>query len=50
MDFVIGLPRSKKGNDFIWVVVDRLTNSTLFLHKKWQISGTSSQVICEGSD
>ena len=34
MDFVIRLPRSKKGNDFIWVVVDRLTNSTLFLPKK----------------
>jgi len=31
MDFVTGLPRGKKGNDAIWVVVDRLTKSTLFL-------------------
>jgi hypothetical protein len=31
MDFVTGLPRGKKGNDDIWVVVDRLTKSALFL-------------------
>jgi hypothetical protein len=31
MDFVTGLPRGKKGNDAIWVVVDRLTKSALFL-------------------
>jgi len=31
MDFVTGLPKGKKGNDVIWVVVDRLTKSTLFL-------------------
>jgi hypothetical protein len=31
MDFVTGLLRGKKGNDVIWVVVDRLTKSTLFL-------------------
>jgi hypothetical protein len=31
MDFVTGLPKGKKGNDAIWVVVDRLTKSTLFL-------------------
>jgi hypothetical protein len=27
----LGLPRSKKGNDAVWVIVDRLTKSTLFL-------------------
>jgi hypothetical protein len=34
MDFVTGLPRGKKGNDAIWVVVDRLTKSALFLLMK----------------
>ncbi|XP_050373418.1 uncharacterized protein LOC126791060, partial [Argentina anserina] len=31
MDFVTGLPRSKKGHDTIWVIVDRLTKSAHFL-------------------
>jgi len=34
MDFVTGLPRGKKGNDAIWVIVDRLTKSGLFLPMK----------------
>jgi len=31
MDFVTNLPRSPKGNDVIWVIVDRLIKSTHFL-------------------
>lgn len=31
MDFVTSLPKGKGGNDAIWVVIDRLTKSTLFL-------------------
>ena len=27
VDFVIGLPRTKKQHDAIWVIVDRLTKS-----------------------
>ncbi|KAL4582129.1 hypothetical protein LXL04_006670 [Taraxacum kok-saghyz] len=31
MDFVMGLPRTSRGNDAIWVIEDRLTKSSLFL-------------------
>jgi hypothetical protein len=34
MDFVSGLPRGKRGNDAIWVIVDRLTKFALFLPVK----------------
>ena len=31
MDFVSGIPRTQKGHDAIWVIVDRLTKSANFL-------------------
>jgi hypothetical protein len=34
MDFVGGLPRTQKGHDSIWVIVDRLTKSANFLPVK----------------
>ena len=35
MDFLIGLPRTSKGNDAVWVIVDRLTKSAHFLPIRW---------------
>ena len=34
MDFVVGMPRTQKLNDAIWVIVDRLIKSTHFLAMK----------------
>jgi len=34
MDFVLGFPKGKKGNDAIWVIVNHLTKSALFLSIK----------------
>ena len=31
MDFVVGLPRSPRGNNAIWMIMDRLTKSTHFI-------------------
>ena len=31
IDFVVGLPRTSKGYDSIWVMVDHLTKSTHFI-------------------
>jgi len=31
MDFVSGFPKGRKGNDVIWVIVDWLMKSALFL-------------------
>ena len=34
MDFISGLPRTRKGNNSIWVIVDRLTKSAHFIPMK----------------
>ncbi|XP_075478823.1 uncharacterized protein LOC142519676 [Primulina tabacum] len=40
MDFVVGLPRTQKGYNSIWVIVDRLTKSSHFLPVKTTYSMT----------
>jgi hypothetical protein len=34
MDFIVGLPRTAKGFDSIWVIIDRLTKTAHFLPVK----------------
>ena len=34
MDFIDGLPRTRKGNDSIWVIVDRFTKTAHFIPVK----------------
>ena len=34
MDFIDGLPRSNRGNEGIWIIVDRLTKSAHFIPVK----------------
>ena len=34
MDFIVGLPRTRRGNDAIWVIVDRLTKVARFVLMK----------------
>ena len=38
MDFVTNLPKTQKGNDAIWIIVDRLTKSAHFLPIRWGCS------------
>jgi hypothetical protein len=38
MDFIVGLPRTQKGNDSIWVIVDQLTKVANFLPVKAKYS------------
>jgi len=38
MDFVTHLPRSSRGHDSIWVIMDRLTKSAHFLPVRQKMS------------
>jgi hypothetical protein len=39
MDFIVGLPRTSTGYDFIWVIVDMLTKVAHFIPMKTTYSG-----------
>ena len=41
MDFIDGLPRSRRGNTSIWVIVDRLTKIALFIPVKSRRNASS---------
>ncbi|WMV46182.1 hypothetical protein MTR67_039567 [Solanum verrucosum] len=45
MDFVVGLSRTSRGLDSIWVIVDRLTNSAHFIHVHTSYSAERLELI-----
>jgi len=44
MDFIAGLPRSPRGNNAIWVIVDRLTKGAHFIPFR---IGQSTEALAE---
>jgi len=47
MDFVVGLPKTQKGNDSIWVIVDRLTKVAHYLPVRTNYGGEKiSPTLC----
>jgi hypothetical protein len=42
MNFVVGLPKTQKGHDSIWVIVDRLTKVAHFLPVRTTYGGEKS--------
>jgi len=44
MDFIVGLPRSPRGNNAIWMIVDRLTKSAHFIPFR---VGQSTEALAE---
>ena len=46
MDFVVGLPQTRRENDSIWVIVARLTKSTHFIPVKFTFSAEEHAILC----
>jgi len=49
MDFVTHLPRSTKGHDSVWVIIDRLTKCAHFLpmNQKWSMDRLTELYVRE---
>jgi hypothetical protein len=46
MDFIVGLPRTTKGYDSIWVIVDRLTKIAHFLPVRVKYTMATYAELC----
>jgi hypothetical protein len=46
MDFMTGLPRTPRGYDSIWVIVDRLTKVAHFIPVKTTYKGSQLEELC----
>jgi hypothetical protein len=49
MDFIVGLPRTTKGFDSIWVIIDRLTKIAHFLLVKTYYPVITPDIYCSYS-
>jgi hypothetical protein len=50
MDFIVGLPRTQRGYDSIWVIVDRLTKVAHFIPVKTTYHGPKFGRVIYGED
>ena len=47
MDFITGLPRTRRHHDSIWVIVDRMTKSSRFLEVNVRLHGVPLSIISD---